>query len=96
MKKNSFTKIITIIILAIAAFSLVFWSFIMILSPNTEENQKQDINNEKIIEEEADEDEEWIEISADDNIVTIEWDTDEIVSEDIKNQTEEELENIEE
>ena len=96
MKKNSFTKIITIIILAIAAFSLIFWSFIMILSPNTEENQKQDINNEKIIEEEADEDEEWIEISADDNIVTIEWDTDEIVSEDIKNQTEEELENIEE
>ena len=97
MKKNSFTKIITIIILAIAAFSLVFWSFIMILSPNTEENQGQDINNEEIIDEiEVSGDEEWIEISADDNIVTIEWDTDEIVNEDIENQTEEEPENMEE
>ena len=59
MKKNSFTKIITIIILAIAAFSLVFGSFIMILSPTTEENT---INGE-----------ETITINADDNIVTIEW-----------------------
>ncbi|MBQ9553880.1 hypothetical protein IJU97_02755 [bacterium] len=58
MKKNSFTKIITIIILAIAAFSLVFGSFIMILSPTTEENT---INGE-----------ETITINADDNIVTIE------------------------
>ena len=59
MKKNSFTKIITIIILAIAAFSLVFGSFIMILSPTTEEST---INGE-----------ETITINADDNIVTIEW-----------------------
>jgi hypothetical protein len=45
----------------------------MILSPNTEENQEQDINNEKIIDEiEVNGDEEGIEISADDNIVTIE------------------------
>ena len=69
----------------------------MILSPNTEENQEQDINNEEIIDEiEVSGDEEWIEISADDNIVTIEWDTDEIVNEDIENQTEEEPENMEE
>ena len=59
MKKNSFTKIITIIILAIAAFSLVVGSFIMILSPTTEENT---INGE-----------ETITSNADDNIVTIEW-----------------------
>jgi hypothetical protein len=46
MKKNSFTKIITLIILAIAAFSLVFGSFIMILSPNKEEAVDNNINIE--------------------------------------------------
>ena len=67
MKKNSFTKIITLIILAIAAFSLVFGSFIMILSPNKEETVDNNTNIESS-------DETWtIEISADDTTVTIEW-----------------------
>ena len=67
MKKNSFTKIITLIILAIAAFSLVFGSFIMILSTNKEEAVDNNINIENS-------DETWtIEISADDTTVTIEW-----------------------
>ena len=67
MKKNSFTKIITLIILAIAAFSLVFGSFIMILSPNKEEAVDNNTNIEIS-------DGTWtIEISADDTTVTIEW-----------------------
>ena len=82
MKKNSFTKIITLIILAIAAFSLVFGSFIMILSPNNEEvveNNISDKNTDGI----------WtIEISADDTTVTIEWET-ETDSETITNENEE-------
>lgn len=82
MKKNSFTKIITLIILAIAAFSLVFGSFIMILSPNKEEAVDNNINIENS-------DETWtIEISADDTTVTIEWET-ETGSEIVINENEE-------
>ena len=82
MKKNSFTKIITLIILAIAAFSLVFGSFIMILSPNNEEVVENNISDENT-------DGIWtIEISADDTTVTIEWET-ETDSETITNENEE-------
>lgn len=82
MKKNSFTKIITLIILAIAAFSLVFGSFIMILSPNKEETVDNNTNIEIS-------DETWtIEISADDTTVTIEWEI-ETGSEIVTNENEE-------
>lgn len=60
MKKNPFIKIITVIILWIAAFSLIFWSAIMLLWNTTEETErnqeinysraKEDIENNSIIE----------------------------------------------
>lgn len=74
MKKNRFIKIITVIILWIAAFSLVFGSAIMLLgntnTENTEIADKWDYTGNKINEEV---DEELIyDISAEDNNTEVE------------------------
>lgn len=74
MKKNRFIKIITVIILWIAAFSLVFGSAIMLLgNTNTENTEIADnweyTGNE--INEEVDE-ELIYDISAEDNNVEVE------------------------
>lgn len=74
MKKNRFIKIITVIILWIAAFSLVFGSAIMLLgntnTENTEIADNWEYTGNKINEEV---DEELIyDISAEDNNIEIE------------------------
>ena len=76
MKKNPFIKIITVIILWIAAFSLIFGSAIMLLWNNTTEEDKwtQEIIDSEIIEENADDntaDEDNTIIEIDDNDIEI-------------------------
>jgi len=73
MKKTPFIKVITIIILAIAAFSLIFGSAIMLLGNSSE--QEQEISNPEYTEIEINEninELETYEISAEDNNVEIE------------------------
>jgi hypothetical protein len=73
MKKTPFIKVITIIILAIAAFSLIFGSAIMLLGNSSE--QEQEISNPEYTEIETNEninELETYEISAEDNNVEIE------------------------
>ena len=74
MKKNRFIKIITVIILWIAAFSLVFGSAIMLLGNTNTENTEITDNWEYTgneINEEVDE-ELIYDISAEDNNVEVE------------------------
>ena len=79
MKKTTPMKIITFLILIIAAVSLIFWSFIMILGNNNTENPNEninweefnDINIESNINEESNEEIDDIIIEEVDNF----WDT---------------------
>lgn len=72
MKKNPFIKVITIIILAIAAFSLVFGSAIMLLWNTQDSEEATNLEYTNIEPNENNDTQETYQISADDNTVEIE------------------------
>ena len=72
MKKNPFIKVITIIILAIAAFSLVFGSAIMLLWNTQDSEEATNLEYTNVEPNENNDAQETYQISADDNTVEIE------------------------
>ena len=72
MKKNPFIKVITIIILAIAAFSLVFGSAIMLLWNTQDSEEATNLEYTNVEPNENNDTQETYQISADDNTVEIE------------------------